>query len=557
MNSTALRATLSWLALTLSCAPASEAEPGASRPRGSVLLVTLGATRPDALTPYGAPQKVTPHLAKLAQQSLVFWNALSVAPVSAPAHASMMTGLFPPRHTVRDDLAGSLPAAADTLAELAAEAGHETAAFLGSTVFDESSGFGQGFDLYDLPARSLLDPNPGRAERRAGEVLDRAVAWLEARPDAGRPFFAWIQFSDPNLPYAPAPEHMGRTPGNPYSAEVAACDDALGRILAALPPSVSVLVLADHGEAFGEKDERAHGFFTNSTTLRIPLLLKLGSGSGPGRSDALAGSVDVYPTVLELLGVEAPLDVDGFSLLKANPDRGLYFESYKGFLSFGWSPLVGWVDADGKYVHSSEPAFFAGSDKNDVDERIASSRDQVPAYVAKLMEVLAKPRLKTDGVVLELPDPFEADHLPSPRSGLAELNELIEASLLLENGKVDQAQALYARHASANPRSREAREGFALTLIHQGDHAAAVPVLERLLEEAPLRAHLWYLLGISLIELERMEPGAQALEQALLLDSNHVQALGALVFARTQLGDSQGAETLKEKIRALGQRGRS
>src|SRR5262249_36233677 len=151
-----------------------------------------------------------------------------------------------------------------------------------------------------------------------------------------------------------------------YLAEVSEMDGELGRLFAKLRSEgllreALVCVTADHGEAFGEHQELTHGAFCWNTTLHVPLLIRYPNGARAGeRSRELAGAVDIAPTLAEALGVSLP-DADGRSLLtpraqeEHGEERGLYFESYAGFLAFGWSPIAGWIDARGKYVHCSRP----------------------------------------------------------------------------------------------------------------------------------------------------------------------------------------------------------
>ena len=124
----------------------------------STLLITLDTTRVDSLSVYGAPPGTTPNIDRLAREALRYDAARAVAPITMPSHASMLTGLFPPRHTVRNNHIEPLPQSAHTLAELAHEGGIETAAFVSSVVLDPALGFDQGFDRYESPPR-------GRARR--------------------------------------------------------------------------------------------------------------------------------------------------------------------------------------------------------------------------------------------------------------------------------------------------------------------------------------------------------------------------------------------------------
>ena len=151
------------LALLLAVASGcSEPEAVDSR---SVVLVTLDTTRADALLAFGGEREVAPALEALARESICFTNARTVAPLTLPAHASMFTGLYPPRHGVRNNGPASLSSEADTLAEHAARAGFQTAGFVGSLALDRAYGAAQGFDAWTQPA--------GGDDRVRGQISDR------------------------------------------------------------------------------------------------------------------------------------------------------------------------------------------------------------------------------------------------------------------------------------------------------------------------------------------------------------------------------------------------
>src|SRR5262249_35367146 len=149
-------------------------------------------------------------------------------------HASMFTGLYPTEHKVRDTGGFILQSSHQTLAEILHQQGWDTAAFIGSSVLKRHFGFSHGFAVYDY---EMPKPDPSKiagdyAERRAGEVVDRAIGWLASH--AGSPFFLWVHVFDPHSPYDPPPRFRERYPGRLYDGEVAYTDQQLGRLFAAI-----------------------------------------------------------------------------------------------------------------------------------------------------------------------------------------------------------------------------------------------------------------------------------------------------------------------------------
>lgn len=310
---------------------AGHSPPGGETAIG-VVLITLDTTRADRLTPYGLMDVVMPGLERLAREGVLFHQATSVAPLTLPAHTSIMTGLLPPRHGVRDNVDRPLAASHRTLAEMLHQRGFRTAAFVGSTVVGADRGLSQGFEHYgDVPPNDRAGAE-GR-QRRADEVVSDAVQWLDAVGESR--FFLWTHLYDPHRPYnPPAPLRAGQV--DPYIGEIAFADAQIARLLDALEirrllDRALVIVTADHGESLGEHGEQDHGMFVYESVLRVPLIIR-GPGLRPGRVDGVVRLVDIMPTVLDVLGFGLP-QTDGVSLRAAlggagaPPDVEAYAES--------------------------------------------------------------------------------------------------------------------------------------------------------------------------------------------------------------------------------------
>jgi len=319
----------------------------------SVVLVTIDTLRPDHLSYAGYSRATSPHLDALAARGLVFERARSHAPVTAPSHASILTGRLPAWHLVLTN-GDILNDGVDTLAELLAAAGFRTAAFVSNFTITHLVNFQQGFEHYDdaLPQSELNRPQP---ERIAEDTVDAALAWLaDHRRER---FFCWIHLQDPHGPYAPpAPygeafaaearalpatvlpllENQSGHGGIPryqaldgernanvyiadYDGEIRYMDAQLGRVFDALREwklEPVLVVTADHGEALGEHGYYfAHGHGLTEDQIRVPLIL-----SGPGipagsRSGAPVQHIDIVPTILARVGVPAPKALPGRDLL--------------------------------------------------------------------------------------------------------------------------------------------------------------------------------------------------------------------------------------------------
>ena len=340
--------------------------------RPNILLITIDTLRADRL---GRPG-VTPTLDALAARGTRFALAYAHAPTTLSSHASILTGLLPPSHGVRNNGAFRLDGSASTLAEALKGAGYATGAFVSAFVVSTRYGLDQGFDVYDDRMPSTSRRTTGVAfrftERHAPETLAAAATWIGHQ--AG-PWFAWVHLFDPHAPYE-APLDVARdgragvarpAPQNPattaYDNEVAYVDASLGRFFAKLRPAIDravVLVTADHGESLGEHGESTHGLFAYDSTLRVPLLV-----AGPGIASRVAteavSHIDIMPTILDLTGAGAA--VDGRSLvgaLRGAPlaDQPVYFEALDAALTRGWAPLTGVIAGGWKYIDLPLPELY-------------------------------------------------------------------------------------------------------------------------------------------------------------------------------------------------------
>ena len=349
-----------------------------------VILITIDTLRADRLSSYGSDRVSTPHIDRLAAEGVRFANASSTVPFTLPAHSSIMTGLYPPTHGVRENVGYVLGADRTTLAERFRDAGYRTGGFVSAFVLDARWGIGRGFDTYvdDFDLDSMAGANLGSVQRSGPETIANALEWLDEAGSSGDggaagdpsgqpPFFLWLHLFDPHDPYEPPEPFRTEHEGRPYDGEVAYTDSLIGGFRAALEQrglfDESVVVLtADHGEGLGDHGESYHGFFVYDSTVHVPLIVRLPGGVEGGRvvTDAVS-HVDIAPTLAELLGLEAGVG-QGRSLLPSmeglehrDSRRGVYAESFYALDHYGWAPLRSLRTADYKYIETPDPELYA------------------------------------------------------------------------------------------------------------------------------------------------------------------------------------------------------
>jgi choline-sulfatase len=526
-------------------------------------LITHYTTRADALGCFGGKPGITPDLDAFARQCVVYDDAQTVAPLTLPAHASMLTGLYPPRHGVRDNLLTPVPPEARTLAELARDSGCATAAFVSASVLERAWGLAQGFDVYDEPgARS--GPLSHVDERSSTETVAKARAWLHGR-DRTRPFFLWVHVYDAHAPYRPDARFLAQAGGDAYRGEIATADDSIGRLLDDLraDPSwnrTTVLVAADHGESLGEHGEPTHSVLCYRACLRVPFLVRHPDGWRAGeQSPETVSVVDVFPTLASALGQAPPAGLDGIDLdhHTVGDDRGAYFESYAGYLNHGWSPIVGWIDRRGKFVDGGAPEYYArGVDATEANDLAGNGGVDLAPYRAHIADVAARTTLPmARSTVAEdtrreqagrlgyaaagdaskaPPRPLDPTGLPNPRDRMGELAAYYAAVDRANAGDLAGSIADLQTIADTNPGNVAALDMTGALLIRLGRWSEARAALERMLAKGPDRVTTRTNLG-------RCCENAGDLAQALV---HYRRALELKPGAADQAGDVARVEAL-------------
>jgi len=362
----------------------------ASQPRPlNVVLISMDTTRADHLGCYGNDAIDTPNIDALAARSLRFDRCFASVPITLPSHTTMLTGLFPLDHSVRDNGTFRVPDDVPTLATILGQAGRTTLGVIGAFPLNSQFGLSRDFDVWDEDfesRRRVLLPLAFE-QRPADRVTRRALELLEKTDD--RPFFLFVHYFDPHRPWEAPALYARRYRNSPYDAEIAFTDTWIGRLLAGLEEmghgnDTVIILAADHGEGLSDHEEETHSFLLYDGTIRVPLLLS-GPGIEPGVVERPVSSADIAPTILEILGIEAPAPLDGISLLRPPPaDRLIYSECLAGRLQHGWNDMRSAVVGDRKLILGAPSELYA---VDDLGEREDLAEEE-PATVAALEDRL-------------------------------------------------------------------------------------------------------------------------------------------------------------------------
>ncbi len=465
------------------------------RPAPNILLVTLDTVRADRLGCYGHRGAQTPNLDRLAQDGVRFEVATTPTPLTLPAHATLLTGLHPLAHGVRDNGMVVADLGISTLAERLSASGYDTAAFVSAFVLNRVFGLDRGFSRYDDgPSDETALIGLFRREAPGSERVDAAIRWLSEHPAeaTSRPFCLWLHLFDAHAPHVAPPGFEVRFAANPYDGEIAYLDAQVGRLVSFLEArnlarDTVLVVTADHGEGLGEHGEPTHGTFLYESTLRVPLLIRaperLAKGIVRGEPVSLA---DVAPTLLALAGlppnpVSHGVDLFGPGRLER---RALLFESIYGERHFGWAPLRALRRDGWKYVDAPRPELYdLTSDPSETANRMASASSQrVARSLADALTAEAhrltragkatdhsdsdaeiRSRLQSLGYVAGTTAP-RAELGIDPKDGMPRRAVLDRAYEVLSRGDPRSAQAMFHVACRSIPENPEAWLGLGKTL---------------------------------------------------------------------------------------------
>lgn len=373
---------------------------GDNATKPNIVLVVVDALRSDHVSANGYARGVTPNLDRwVASEGVSFRQATTPSPWTFPASAALMTGQLPFRlnatwdHTI-------LPSNALTLAEILKQEGYATAGFVSAPfVRAGPHGFGQGFDVYDdsIAYQNVLEGND-----QAGSVNTAAHSWLASWSPGSQPLFLFLYYFDPHTWYnPPSPYDTRYDPGytgamtpavyrnaedvlagkivpSPrdiehlialYDGEIAYWDAMLDVLFDSLQArglldNALVIVTSDHGDMFGEHGKWTHGNCLYEDVLRVPLLMRYPGIIPKGATiDAPVQNMDVLPTIMDLLGLVAPANLDGVSIRalaegRSAPPHDVFSEiegsSAPGHWAYGLAPrgdLRAIRSGDYKYIH--------------------------------------------------------------------------------------------------------------------------------------------------------------------------------------------------------------
>ena len=563
--------------LALACEAQTPAIKKPSQP--DVFLITVDTLRADHVHCYGYDRVETPAIDELAKEGIRFPQAFTPSPITNTSHTTILTGLLPSSHGVMD-FAVPLAPSHLTLAEMLKKRGYHTGAFIGAVILDSKTlapGLDRGFDFYDnFPEHPTTKARWGRVERRGMDVVKDAESWLHAHP-AG-PHFVWVHLYDPHDPYEPPAPYSESYKDHLYDGEIAYADSALANFLTFVKKegwyeNAVVIVVGDHGEGLGEHREETHGIFLYDSTTHVPLIVKLPGRTGAGKvANAQVRTMDIVPTVLDLLRSPVPAGLDGASLKPyfAGSDtrnRTVYGETDYP-LRFGWAPLRSVRSERFKFIQAPRPELYdlqadPGEQKNTYapdNAAVAKLKMTLAAIYSKTPASPASESATTQGTRNDLKalgyssantSSANPANLPDPKDKIEEQNLLHTAMLAADDNRSSDARAALEKVLRLDPESPTALRQLGELELQAGDYAKAADHLKRVREVRPEDATAAFEEGTARSKMGDYAGARDALEASLKLTPGQLEARLMLGDAYLGLKDAKAAEDQFEAAQLL------
>jgi arylsulfatase A-like enzyme len=487
----------------------------------SIVLVSIDTLRSDRLPAYGYRGVETPAIDALARDGVLFEHAYSQVPLTLPSHLSMLSGVPPAEHGVRDNLGYRFDASRHPWApELLARAGYSTAAFVSAFVLRAETGFAAGFRKFDAELEPGTASDIGNVQRPGRETVARAKQWLAA--NAASRFFLMVHLYEPHTPWEPDPAFRTKYP-DPYDGEVATADALVGDLMAELRrlglyDRSLVLLVSDHGEGLGDHGEKEHGLLLYREAIQVPMILKLPRQQLAGQRVAAAAQLlDVAPTLLAAADAKVPAAMQGVPLgelaRSSAAPRRILSETVLPRLHYGWSDLISVVEFPFQLIQGPDPELYdLARDPGSTKNLRASER-----------RVFHDLRAEAEAHVVPLAEPGAEDAETAAK--LAALGYL--------GGRARTAGAL------ADPKSKlPLLEEFqrARATLDSGNAAAALPVFRKVVADTPGMTEGWINLGHALRQPGHQEDALAAYKKALEISTGATSAAFGAAVTLSDLG---------------------
>lgn len=534
-----------------------------------VIVISVDTLRADRLPVYGYAGVETPAIDALRRDSVLFENAYAHVPLTLPSHVSLLTGLLPQEHGVRNNIGYPFDGAKHpTIATLLKSRGYVSGAAVSSYVLRSATGISSGFDFYEDAVGGREGVAISQLQRSGAATTAIAQEWIAQEKD--QPFFFMLHLFEPHSPYEP-PEPFRSRYANAYDGEVASVDAVVGSFIDFLKKNeiydrAIIIFLSDHGEGLGDHGEDEHGIFLYREAIHVPLMIKLPDARlAPGSVTAPVQLIDVVPTVAQLVGLEMP-KLQGTSLLAVaaepeKPARRIFSETLYPRIHLGWSELRSLIDDRFHFIDAPKPELYAASDRAERANVLTDNR-RVYASMRKDVESMgstfAAPanidpeeaaKLAALGYLGSTASTGEGGALPDPKDRIGEIDEMKRAFGLAEASRPAEAVDALRAIVAKNPRLTDAWNKLGMTLTGMGRYSEALEAYQTAIKQEPTLSPEFALsIGSLLLRMERYDEAAKHAELGRKLNP----ASADILLSRIALARGNPADGERHARAAIG-----
>jgi len=509
----------------------------------NILLITLDTTRADKIGVYGCKDVKTPNIDSLARSGIYFKNVYTPVPLTLPAHCSILTGTYPIYHQVRNHGYYVLDQRIETLAEILKRNGYITSAFVSSFTVDSRFGLDQGFDVYNDNLSIKIKGYD--SERKAEKVFEDFSQWFHK--NSTEKFFCWLHFFDPHDPYDPPEPFKSEYESNKYLGEIAYVDYYVGKVVDLLKEKqvlekTLIIIVGDHGEAFGEHEEFGHQIFCYEENLKVPLIFYAPRRIPENLAfDGRVNLVDVMPTILDFTQLQISDSVQGISLIPMIDrnkmiHREFYIESIYAKEALGCAPTEGIIREDFKFLRLPKPELYNIKTDHEEKNNLFSKNPRLSRKLIKRLDELIKTyssnkfdpqsklsqeekeRLASLGYLVGRKSSINTQSLIDPKDGIEGYSYFLKGMQFIKDKNFKEAEIFLKHSITILPSFSTVYSRLADVYLIQGREYGAINLFEEAIKDNPKAYMLKFEYAQLLGKLNRINKAADILKELSTLN---------------------------------------
>ena len=525
-----------------------------------VILISVDTLRSDHLPAYGYRGVATPAIDALRRDSVLFERAYSHCPMTLPSHTSILTGLLPTEHGVRNNIGYRFDGNAHpTLAAILHSHNYATGAAVSSYVLRSETGISAGFDNYDDSIPVATAGAVSEHQRSGFETLRVASQWIASH--ASRPIFYFFHIYEPHAPYAPPEPFRSRYTSAPYDGEIATADLIVGRLIAQLKQAnlydrALIVFLSDHGEGLWNHGEDQHGILLYREALQVPLMIKLPQSARKNTTVAQPVQLsDVFHTILDTVGIQK----SDRSMLAVSAAKPIYSETLYPRIHLGWSELRSLIDGRNHYIDGPRPELYdvvadpaEKHDRIDGERRVAAQMRgdiaKFPSAIAPIEKVDPEEAAKLAALGYVGSPQNRTGPLPNPRDVIGSIADIKAAFALADQRRDDEAIKAFRALLEKNPGLEDVWSKLGEVLVDAGRYDEAIDTYKTAIAQSA-RFSPDLALGLGFAYLKNGKPDEAIRHAALAVAMNPREAHE--LMARSMLEQQRFADAEQQAQLAI------